>query len=286
MDTINPTALKQIAGHHRSLGLSRWVKGLPYERCAELSWIIDYVTPRFQEHLQYLDIGTGESPLPTFLCAHSCWEITCLDKCPWVRKQYSFSAKIDGAADRRKRFRVIEADLLEANLPEESFDLITSVSVIEHFEGSSDSAAMKATARLLRPGGRLILTTLVNEPFSTEFYLKKSVYGVQFRGSPVFYQRHYDLRNLAERVIQPSGLLEANRVYFGDYGFQCFEKILQRPKPLRAFYAWSTPWLAMRHISYRSYPVSRKEMRMNTASGLILVLEKRSRNGAERPALA
>jgi hypothetical protein len=101
----------------------------------------------------------------------------------------------------------------------------------------------------------------------------------------VFYQRHYDLRSLIERIIQPSGLFEAHRVYFGDYGFQCFEKILQQPKPLRALYTWCTPWLAIHHLSYRSYPVSRKEMRMNTASGLILVLEKPSRNGTECSAL-
>ncbi len=277
--TINTTVLRQIAAYHRTLGLKGWLKGLSYERCAELSWVIDYLEPRFREDLRYLDIGTGESPLPTFLCAHSRWEITCLDKCPWVRKQYQFSARIDGTGRPTKRLHVIEADLLEANLPDESFDLITCISVIEHFEGSSDSAAMKASARLLRRGGRLILTTLVNEPFFAEFHLKRSVYGVKFRGSPVFYQRHYDLRRLTERIIQPSGLLETQRVYFGDYGFQCFEKILQQPKPLRAFYAWSTPWLAMRYLSYRSYPVSRRDMRMNTASGLILVLEKPSRTG-------
>ena len=282
---INATVLKQIAAHHRRLGLKCRLKGLPYERCAELSWVIDYLEPHFGEDLRYLDIGTGESPLPTFLHAHSRWEITCLDKCPWVREQHRFSTKIDGTGKPATRFHVIEVDLLETDLPDESFDIITCISVIEHFEGKSDSAAMKAAARLLRRGGRLILTTLVNEPFFAEFYLEKPVYGTEFHGSPVFYQRHYDLTSLAERIIQPSGLLESHRVYFGDYGFQCFEKILQQPKPLRALYAWSTPWLAMRHLSYRPYPVSRSDMRTNTASGLIVVLEKPSRPGTERPAL-
>lgn len=135
---------------------------------------------------------------------------------------------------------------------------------------------MKVAARLLGKGGTLILTTLVNEPFFNEFYVKRAVYGANFKGSPVFYQRHYDLKGVSERLIQPSGLVEKQRVYFGDYGFQCFEKVLQQPKPLRAFYAWGTPWLAQHFVSYRSHPVSRKEMRMNTASGVILVLKKPS----------
>lgn len=277
---INTTVLKQIAAHHRGLGLKCRLKGLPYERCAELSWVIEYLKPRFSEELHYLDIGSGESPLPTFLRADSLWEITCLDKCPWVRKQYRFSRGTHATKKPAERFHVIEANLLEADLPEESFDLITCISVIEHFEGSSDSAAMKAAARLLRPGGKLILTTPVNEPFFAEFYLQKPVYGVDFRGSPVFYQRHYDLASVTERIIKPAGLMEIQRVYFGEYGFQCFEKVLQQPKPLRALYAWSTPRLAMRYLSYRPYPVSRSDMRMNTASGLILVLEKPPRSAS------
>ena len=272
--TINEDVLKQIASHHRSLGVKYRLKGLPYERCAELSWVIDHLQPHFDEDLRYLDIGTGESPLPSFLGAHSRWDITCLDKCEWVKKQHAFSKVIEEQGSPAKRISVVEADLLQADLPAESFDIITCISVIEHFAGNSDSAAMKACARLLRPGGKLILTTLVNESHFAEFWLNETVYGDQFKDAAVFYQRHYDLKGLSERLILPSGLDEKRRVYFGDYGFQCFEKVLQQPKPLRALYAWNTPWLAKRYMSYRPYPVSRSDMRMNTASGLILVLEK------------
>ena len=219
-------------------------------------------------------MGTGESALPTFLSTRSQWNITCLDKCPWVASQQRFQKAIHGAQDTGKRFRVLVQDLLEADLVDEKFDLITCVSVIEHFEGNNDSAAMNIMGRLLRPGGTLILTTLVNEPFFAEFYLKRGVYGAEFRDQPVYYQRHYDVKSVDERLLRPSGLTERERVYFGDYGFQCFEKVLQTPKLLKALYAWTTPRLASRFLSYRPYPVGRKDMRMNTASGLIVVLEK------------
>jgi len=279
--TINARVLEKIVSHQRSLGLKYWAKGLGYERCAELSWVIEHLEPRFREKLRYLDIGTGESPLPTFLRVRTGWDISCLDKCAWVRKQRTFIRGMNGAAGPAERFQVIEENLLETNLPEESFDVITSISVIEHFEGATDAEAMKATARLLKPGGTLILTTLVNEHFFAEFYLQRAVYGEHYNGKPVYYQRHYDVNGIAQRLIAPSGLIEKQRVYFGDYGFQCFEILLQAPKLLAALYIWIKPRLAKTFLSYRTYPVSRKNMRMNTASGLILVLEKptAARNG-------
>src|SRR5206468_5107797 len=274
-------------GHYRSLGVKFRLRGLPYERCAELSWILGYLDPLFKKKLRLLDIGSGESPLPTILFKSSCWDVTCLDKYSWVQKQHRFVKLAAKEASDAERFHVIQGDLLNAQLPDAPFDIITSVSVIEHFEGNSDSAAMRASARLLRPGGQYILTTLINEPFFKEFSLNRSVYGAAFRGAPVFYQRHYDLHSLEQRIIQPSGLLEKQRIYFGDYGFQCFEKILQRPKPLRALYLWATPWFARRYLAYGQRPISRKGMRMNTASGVILVLEKPAQaNGRSRPSVS
>lgn len=270
---IDSAVLRDLSSHHGACSFRSRLHGLPYERCAELPWVVRHLNPRFGEHLRYLDIGTGESPLPTFLLRNSNWQVTCLDKYQWVQTQYRFlqALKPNGSS---RRFQVVEGDLMESDLPEESFDVITLISVIEHFEGNLDSAAMRKVARLLRPGGQCVLTTPMNDPFFREFYVRNSVYGSHFRGAPVYYQRHYDVRNLAERIIRPSGLVEQHRVYFGDYRFQCFEKLLQSPKPLRAFYLWSAPWLASRFVSYEPHPMSRRDMRMNTASGVILVLQK------------
>jgi SAM-dependent methyltransferase len=162
--------------------------------------------------------------------------------------------------------------LLEADLPDNSFDVITCVSVIEHFEGRSDTNAMRRFAKLLRPGGVLLLTTPVNGEHFAEFYVKRSIYGETYSDKPVFYQRHYDVESVSSRLVDPSGLREVGRTYFGDYEFQCFEGVLQASRPLRALIGWMKPWLATRYMSFRPYPVSRSDMRMNTASGVALVL--------------
>jgi SAM-dependent methyltransferase len=249
---------------------------MSYERCAELSYIIDELRPRFDEPLRYLDIGSGgKSPLPTFLLHHTCWDISCVDKCEWVWRQEDFARRAMKGRRFEERFHVAQQDILTTALPEEVFDVITNVSVIEHCEGDLDARAMAASASLLKPGGIYILTTLVNEKFFKEYYVERDVYGEGFSHKPIYYQRHYDVPAITRRLIVPSGLQEVRRTYFGDYGFQCFERLFQRrSKFVRCFYHWAQPHFAQRFLSYNDRPVSEEGMHVNTASGVILVLIK------------
>jgi len=280
MQRINRQTLSDISRHFGSMRLANRIHGLNYERCAELPFIIDRLRPRFSDGLAYLDIGSGgESPLPTFLLRSTNWSIRCIDKFEWVRRQEEYAATVLAGTPLDGRFSVEVRDLLEAELPEASFDIITNISVIEHFAGQSDTLAMERSARLLKPGGTYILTTLMNEGYFREHFVKQDVYGEEYRSDPVFYQRHYDVAALQSRLIEPSGLREVDRVYFGDYGFQFFERILQRKlpgplKPLRALYKWATPHFASRFLTYSDRPVSRADMMTNTSSGVILVLTK------------
>jgi SAM-dependent methyltransferase len=280
MAHINKSTLGEITKHFASLRPANRLHGLNYERCAELPFVIDRLRPRFAERLSYLDIGSGgESPLPTFLLRASNWNVRCIDKFDWVRRQATYAAHVMGGVPANGRFAVDVQDLLTAELPQEAFDIITNISVIEHFAGNTDSEAMARSARLLKPGGTYILTTLMNDGYFKEHFVQEDVYGEAFQKEPVFYQRHYDVPSVQQRLIAPSGLREVERVYFGDYGFQFFERVLQRKlpgpfKPLRALYKWATPHFAQRFLTYSDRPVSRADMATNTAAGVIVVLTK------------
>lgn len=275
--SINSPFLRPIVQHYYRLGIMRRFRhGFPYERCAELPYVLKKLEPLFHQTLRYLDIGSGgDSPLPTWLLANTNWDITCVDKFAWVQDQLVHAARVASADDVARRFHVVERDFLKHRLPERSFDVITNISTIEHFEGLSDSQAMAASAALLKPDGIYILSTPVNEGFYREIYVNRDVYGDRAGPSKaVYYQRHYDTDTIRSRLIAPSGLIERERIYFGDYGRQFFEelggsllhRIVNFPK------RFDFPKHALRYLSYSDKPVSRAHMKDNTASGVIVVL--------------
>lgn len=274
---IDRRLLKALTRHTRSLGLKRLFQSMGYERCAELPLIVSRLEPLFQKPLRYLDIGSGNGVFPSFVLKNSAWDVTCVDKFSWVSEQNLHAQRVMNGADYSSRFHVLEQDFLQTELPAESFDVITNISVIEHFEESTDSAAMQKSGRLLKPGGIYILTTLINDGHFKEFHLKGSVYGNEYGTAPVFFQRHYDVESFNSRVLVPSGLHQVERVYFGDYGFNFAEKFMVASwpwKPLKLLYQWATPTFARAFLSYQDYPVSRKDMKMYTASGAFVVLRK------------
>ncbi|HTD94192.1 MAG TPA: methyltransferase domain-containing protein [Chitinophagaceae bacterium] len=274
--TIDPVYLKKISSHYRSQGMYYAIKSLNYERCAELPYILKKLEPRFKEKLNYLDIGSGgESPLPTFLLKNTNWNIYCIDKFDWVNKQIDFAKKNVPEDVIRERLHIIKQDFLVEEFNDLKFDVITNVSVIEHFDGTTDSTAMNKSARLLKAGGTYILTTLFNEGHFKELYVNNNVYGVEYKDAGVFYQRHYDSKSISDRLIVPSGLKEKERIYFGDYGFRFFERFLQLPKllkPLKVLYSWAVPFFAKKYITYNNKPISYADMKINTSSGIILTL--------------
>ena len=273
--------LSALSAHTRRLSVRRLFQSLGYERSGELPWIAKKLEPHFGKPLRYLDVGSGDSVFPTFVLAQSRWDVTCLDKFDWVSSQQRFAERLGGELATSGRLHVIEKDVLKADLPDASFDVITNISVIEHFEGELDSMAMERTARLLKPGGIYIVSTPMNEGYPRDFFVKSDVYGEHYsheaKNPGVFFQRHYDVRGFEERVLQPSGLAEQERIYFGDYGFQFCENLMVLPWPwkaLKIFYQWATPVFAQRFLTYRDYPVSRPKMHMYTTAGVISILRK------------
>ena len=137
---INEQVLRDIDAHAKRLRFLYRIKGFGYERAIELPLIASYLSPKFSQPLRYLDIGTGQSIFPSWVAKNSSWDVTCLDKFNWVEKQHEYAAKL--GLDK-SRYHVVLQDFLEAELEPESFDVITNISVIEHFEGGLDSVAME-----------------------------------------------------------------------------------------------------------------------------------------------
>lgn len=91
--------------------------------------------------------------------------------------------------------------------PDNYFDRVMSISAVEHFEGESgDTNAMKEIGRVLKPGGRAV----VSVPFGREYIEREKPYWVGY------YSRYYDKTTLYERLINPSGLKLIKLIFFGE----------------------------------------------------------------------
>jgi len=272
---IDAELLYDIDAHAKLLHFMYRIKGFGYERAIELPLLAQKLQPLFDKPLRYLDIGTGPSIFPSWVASKTNWDVTCLDKFNWVEKQNQYAQKLGLDA---KRFHVVVQDFLEAELEPESFDVITNISVIEHFEGALDSVAMEKSARLLKPGGIYLLTTPLNEGHARDWFLQQDVYGEKFATKPVFFQRHYDVASFNERIVAASGLVERERVYFGDYDQPFFNDRIVEKKGLgkisRTLLQMNTPKHALAHGSYSDVPVSMPDMKIYTSAGVCVVLTK------------
>lgn len=275
--TINTQLLEDIDAHAKRLRFVYRIKGFGYERAIELPLIAEKLQPLFSKQLRYLDIGTGPSIFPSWIAKRTQWDVTCLDKFTWVEKQHEYARKLGLDASR---FHVLVHDFLDVDLEPESFDVITNISVIEHFEGRLDEVAMAKSARLLKPGGVYVLTTPLNEGYARDWFVKQDVYGESYTSKPVFFQRHYDVASFNERIVAASGLTERERVYFGDYDEPFFnERIVEQhglKKIGRTLLQMQTVKHALKHGSYRDVPVSMPGMKIYTSAGVCTVLTKPS----------
>jgi SAM-dependent methyltransferase len=97
--------------------------------------------------------------------------------------------------------------------PDESFDLIYSISVIEHIPEDGDTRALEECRRLLHPGGTLV----VEVPYRREARTIMASYDSRGDSAedPMFYERHYDAASLEER-LQVDGLELSERLILGE----------------------------------------------------------------------
>ena len=114
-----------------------------------------------------------------------------------------------GIADKCK---IINSTIEESSLEQESFDLITCISVLEHIP--CDGAAVRQMWALLKKGGRLTLTVpCMSKPL--EQYISHNQYGVLQPGSDgyTFWQRYYDEERIRKEIYSIAGLPEYMSIY-------------------------------------------------------------------------
>lgn len=139
--------------------------------------------------------------------------------------------------------------ITDAPFQPETFDLITSISVIEHIP--DDRRAVQKIWSLLRPRGRLWITVPCSS-FSAEQYIDRNEYGIL---SPAedgyfFWQRFYDSRELEDRIFTFTGP-PSRRAVYGEKQAGSFQKNAARKRADRYYPLWKEPYMMARE--YRCY---------------------------------
>lgn len=106
---------------------------------------------------------------------------------PWL------DSLADFAEYRSGRVRVIDQNARWLPFPDDFFDVIFTVSALEHFAGRDDVLCVQEVRRTLRPGGSFLGTVDFNPV--TEY---------PFQGNTIC--RTYTYRSLLDRIIKPSGM--------------------------------------------------------------------------------
>lgn len=114
----------------------------------------------------------------------------------------------------------IRDDIFATDLPfaDNSFDFVSCISVIEHLNDREDSTAMDEFVRVLKPGGKIILTFPTNHEFFEEFRASDS-YGTQDKNDETglyFFSRFYDEASINSRLLKNPNLKVIQKEYFAE----------------------------------------------------------------------
>jgi len=134
-----------------------------------------------------LDVGTRESILPHYLASKGAIVTAC--------------DLNEGEIKPSDSITIVHADARDLPFEDESFDYVISSACIKHIPGWGDRTAVKEMARVLKPGGKLALTTNYGESY------------VPYP-CPFVKARTYDKNSLYKRLVNPSRLRMVEPVDF------------------------------------------------------------------------
>ncbi len=193
---------RQLLAHGRLARGLRYL-GVPvnYWRAVEFQLALEEGC--FEGGQRVLDVGSPKL-LALYLAERVRCQVVATDLHGYFCDEYALLARLR-ALERRLQLAV--ADGRRLPFPDACFDRVCTISVLEHIPGGGDGDCMAEIGRVLRPGGRCIVTV----PFwptgridrrEPDFYWAA---GTGDDGK-VFFQRRYSEAELQQRLIDPSGL--------------------------------------------------------------------------------
>jgi SAM-dependent methyltransferase len=205
--------MKRVAAYHFQLfllrlGWQRFLQGFYYYKFLEYPLV--YNNLGLSAASKYLDIGSGQSIFPLFVLQKQGCDVHIVDDGSIIDDSQKHYQKMlqkmnyEDAWGKKLIFQNTQDHGL-LPFPDESFEVVSCISVIEHIRGDGDSAMMRDIARVLKSGGRAV----VSFPFNNgDFIEEENSVGVGY------FQRRYNVPEIQRRIIAPCNLAVEKVIYF------------------------------------------------------------------------
>jgi SAM-dependent methyltransferase len=212
------------------LGLKRLALPVSYWRSAEFGYVWRQLTA--SPGARVFDLGSPKD-LAAMLARRRGYEVVATDILPEAidsSRRYARAQGLDGRGPGRVHSEIQDGRALAYE--DASFDAAFSVSVLEHIPDKGDAMAIRELIRIVRPGGVVVVTVPFDRQYR-ETFVRGPVYErTPIASEPVFFERHYDGKTLAARLL-PTDVCEVVDVSLWGEGAIRMEALLDRLGPLR-----------------------------------------------------
>lgn len=190
---LSPGISQHTAAYH--LALQRDNNPCDYMRYAEFNAVLQLLHGHVPKRI--LDVGSPQWFSLFFAKAHPA---TNIDYINILRSELDPYEEIARACNVRN-IKYLEGDVRKLEIPPCQYDLILSISVIEHVApgDGGDRQAFKELHRVIKPDGEFILTV----PYKNERNIVYCYERGQTTSAPVFFAREYD-REMFKELITSS----------------------------------------------------------------------------------
>ncbi len=193
------------------LGRHEFLEGFYYFKWLEYPLV--YNNLAFKAGDIYLDVGSGKSIFPLFVLLKNNVIVHSIDDQSIIVDSLSYYNHIiqrmglGNIVGKRLFLHQAPEGAVEFELPDDYFDKISCISVLEHIRDSGDSMMMKTISRILKKGGKAVISF----PFNNGDYIEEdNPEGVGY------FQRRYNISEIKRRIIEPANLRVQKVIYFGE----------------------------------------------------------------------
>jgi SAM-dependent methyltransferase len=155
--------------------------------------------------MNILDIGSPKLPALFLAVQDPKNSVTASDISPYFVRDFERIKSLLSIQNLENR--ILDARNIDA--PDNAFDQVFSISVLEHIPGDGDTAGMKEIARVLKPGGTATLTLPFSISYCEEWLEGITTYWEEHsekNEGKIFFQRRYGWQDVLDRIVSPSGL--------------------------------------------------------------------------------